>query len=289
MYSGDFPAARSEFEAILGFLWCRAASFAVGSLCARSEDFSLNYLAPVLWIAGYPDQAPRASIAAFECAAELNQANRTAYVHNFAGAGLDKLLGNVAGVRTHSEAILDVGRAAQPTLLRLNAFILQGWRMVQDGGVQSGIALMQQSAIDRAALSGAWYQLRYLLMLATAYAQLGQVEAGLRALDYANDLLTRRASYVDGGAQTGCRRVAAIKGEAAPLIENLFEQALSIARKQNAESFEPRAACSLAGLGRDQEDAVKPAISWNQSWAGSVKASARPWQRQDCSWRIWEE
>ena len=32
------------------------------------------------------------------CAAELDQANLTAHVHNFAGAGLDELLGDVPGV-----------------------------------------------------------------------------------------------------------------------------------------------------------------------------------------------
>jgi predicted ATPase len=43
-----------------------------------------------------------------------------------------------------------------------------------------------------------------------------------------------------------------IQGESTILIETFFEQALSIARKQGAKSFELRAARSLARLRRDQ-------------------------------------
>jgi predicted ATPase len=253
MYSGTFPTARTEFEAIL-------YSYDAGQHRSHPVHYvhdpkvsALTYLAPVLWIAGYPDQARRASIAAFECAAELNQANLTAHVHNFAGAGLDELLGNTPGVRTHTEAILELAEQHNLHYWRLNALILQGWRMVQEGDVQSGIAMMQQSAIDRAGLGVAWYQSRYLLMLATAYAQSGQAEAGLRVIAQANDLVARTSELM---WTAELKRVAGelrrIEGKSAPMIETFFEQALSIARKQNAKSFELRAACSLARLWRDQ-------------------------------------
>jgi predicted ATPase len=183
----------------------------------------------------------------------LNQANLTAHVHNFAGAGLDELLGNTPGVRTHTEAILELAEQHNLHYWRLNALILQGWRMVQEGDVQSGIAMMQQSAIDRAGLGVAWYQSRYLLMLATAYAQSGQAEAGLRVIAQANDLVARTSELM---WTAELKRVAGelrrIEGKSAPMIETFFEQALSIARKQNAKSFELRAACSLARLWRDQ-------------------------------------
>lgn len=253
MYSGVFPTARTEFEAILD-------SYDAGQHRSHPVHYvhdpkvsALTYLAPVLWIAGYPDQARRASIAAFECAAELNQANLTAHVHNFAGAGLDELLGNTPGVRTHAEAILELAEQHSLHYWRLNALILQGWRMVQEGDVQSGIAMMQQSVVDRAGLGVAWYQSRYLLMLAAAYAQSGQAEAGLRAIAQANDLVARTGELMWAAEVNRLAgELRRIQGESAPLIETFFEQALSIARKQNAKSFELRAACSLARLWRDQ-------------------------------------
>jgi predicted ATPase len=223
----------------------------------------------VLWIGGYPDQARRASIAAFECAAELNQANLTAHVHNFAGAGLDELLGNLSGVRRHAEAILELAERHSLQYWRLNALILQGWGMVQEGDVQSGIVMMQRSVDDRAGLGVAWYQSRYLLMLATAYAQSGQAEAGLRAIAQADDLVARTGELMWAAE---LKRVAGelrrIEGESAPLIETFFEQALSIARKQSAKSLELRAACSLARLWRDQgrrdqaRFLLEPIFSW---------------------------
>src|ERR1700682_2744055 len=47
---------------------------------------------------GLPEEARRSSNEAFRCAAELDQANLTAHVHDFAGAGLDELLGDVPRV-----------------------------------------------------------------------------------------------------------------------------------------------------------------------------------------------
>jgi predicted ATPase/class 3 adenylate cyclase len=253
MHSGAFPAACSEFEAIIGSYDARQHRSQPVHYVHDPMVSALTYLAPVLWIAGYPDQARRASIAAFECAAELNQANLTAHVHNFAGAGLDELLGNVAGVRAHAEVILELAERHSLHYWRLNALILQGWAMVQEGAVDSGIALMQQSAADRAALGVAWYQSRYLLMLATAHAQSGQAEAGLRAIAQADDLVARTSELM---WTAELKRVAGelrrIQGESTILIETFFEQALSIARKQGAKSFELRAARSLARLRRDQ-------------------------------------
>ena len=53
---------------------------------------ALTYLAPILWLLGFPEQARRSSAAAFRYAEEMNQVNLTVHVHVFAGAGLHELL-----------------------------------------------------------------------------------------------------------------------------------------------------------------------------------------------------
>jgi predicted ATPase len=90
---------------------------------------ALTYLALVLWMLGLPEQARRSSVAAFQCAAELDQANLTAHVRNFAGAGLAELLGDVAAVRAHAEAIIELAERHSLGYWRVNGLILRGWAL----------------------------------------------------------------------------------------------------------------------------------------------------------------
>jgi predicted ATPase len=253
MHAGAFPEARSEFEAILALYDAGQHRSQPIHYVHDPKISALTYLALVLWILGFPDQARRYSAAAFECAAELDQANLTAHVHNFAGAGLAELLGDVADVRAHAEAILELADRHSLHYWRLNALILRGWAMIGEGATDAGIALMHQNAADRAALPVGWYQARYLCMLAAAYGRLGQTAAGLRVISEANDLLARNSEWMWSA------EVRRIEGELRrvndePIVDTAadFQQALSIARDQSAKSFELRAATSLARLWRDQ-------------------------------------
>lgn len=72
MHRGAFQEARSQFEAILSLYDpLRHRGPPVGFVHDPLVS-ALTYLAPVLWILGFPDQARRAGSAAFACAAELN-------------------------------------------------------------------------------------------------------------------------------------------------------------------------------------------------------------------------
>ena len=57
--------------------------------------------------------------------------------------------------------------------------------------------------------------------------------------------------------------------------EAYFERALAVARRQQAKSWELRAAMSMARLWRDQGSGMRPAISSLRSTAGSPKALTR--------------
>jgi class 3 adenylate cyclase len=95
MHFGSFSEARSEFEAILRLYDASQHRSAPMYYVHDPKVSALTYLALVLWMLGLPEQARRSSVAAFQCAAELDQANLTAHVRNFAGAGLAELLGDV--------------------------------------------------------------------------------------------------------------------------------------------------------------------------------------------------
>src|SRR5207247_10582435 len=152
MHFGTFLTARCEFEAILRLYDPRQHRSQPVHYVHDPEVSALTYLAPVLWILGFPEQARSSSNARFRRAAELDQANLTAHVHNFAGADLDELLGDVPGVQAHAEAIVELADRHSLGYWRVNGLILRGWTMVQEGSTEAGIALMRQNAADRAVL-----------------------------------------------------------------------------------------------------------------------------------------
>jgi predicted ATPase len=218
---------------------------------------------------GLPERAQRASVSAFRCAEELGQANLAAHVHNFAGAGLEELLGNIPAVGAHADAILELADRHELGYWRLNGLILRGWAMVQEGAEEAGIALMRQNTAERAALGVSWYQARYLCLLAAACAQVGQVEPGLQVIAEAKELLARNEEHMWEG------ELNRIEGEllqaadsSSPEVQACFGRAMAITRQQGAKSLELRAATSLARLWRDQgrraeaHDLLAPVYGW---------------------------
>jgi predicted ATPase len=254
MHFGAFAQARAEFDAILRLYDTSQHRSQPVHYVHDPEVSALTYLAPVLWILGFPEQARRSSMAAFRCAAELDQANLTAHVHNFAGAGLCELLGDIPGVRAHADAIVALADRHDLGYWRLNGLILRGWTMVKEGAAEPGIALMRQSATDRAALGVGWYQARYLCMLAEAHAHLGQAEPGLRVVAEAKDLVARNDEHMwEGEVDRIEGELLRVQGASVPAIEACFARAIARARQQAAKSFELRAATSLARLWVDQD------------------------------------
>jgi predicted ATPase len=269
MHFGAFSKARSEFEAILRVYDARQHRSQPVHYVHDPKVSALTYLALVLWILGFPEQARHAGAAAFRCAAELDQANLTAHVHNFAGAGLDELLGDVPGVQAHAEAIVELADRHSLGYWRVNGLILRGWAMVRQGAAEAGIALMCQNAAERTALGVSWYQARYLCMLAAAYAQAGQAERGLRVVAEAKDLVARNEEHMWEGELARIEgELMRVQGASAPVIEACYARAMAITRAQGAKSLELRAALNFARLWCDQgrrSDAralLTPTFSW---------------------------
>jgi predicted ATPase len=130
----------------------------------------------------------------------------------------------------------------------------QGLLLAQHGQLQEGITQMQQGWAAYRATGANVRQPMYLAPLAEAYGKAGQVDEGLQALAEA-------LAYI---AQAGERwweaELYRLKGELLLLqssdnqakAESCFQQALAIARRQQAKSWELRAAMSLARLWQQQ-------------------------------------
>jgi predicted ATPase/class 3 adenylate cyclase len=269
MHFGAFSEARSEFEAILRLYDASRHRSQPVHYVHDPKVSALTYLALVVWMLGFPDQARCSSAAAFRCAADLDQANLTAHVHNFAGAGLADLLGDVAAVRAHAEAIIDLAERHSLGYWHVNGLIFRGWAMAHEGAVEAGIELMYRNAAARAALGVGWYQARFLCMLAAVHAQAGQAEAGLRVIAEAKDLVARNDEHMWAGELDRIEgELRRVQGASASDVEACFARAIAQTQQQSAKSLELRAATSLARLWRDQgkrseaRDLLAPLYRW---------------------------
>ena len=249
VHAGAFVKARSEFETILSRYQPDAHRPPPVHYVHDPKASALPYLAIVLWILGYPEQAQSMGRAAFEYAMELNQTNLTAHVKVYGGAGPAELMGDVAAVHANADAVIELADQHSLNYWRLSGLILRGWAMAQEGAVEDGLALMRQSLIDRNRLGASWYQVRYLCMLATTYLQLGRGDEGSAVLTEAKDLAARNDERMWAAelARIG-GELRRVQGAPADEVEAYLQAALNVAHSQSAKSFELRAAMSLARL-----------------------------------------
>ena len=115
------------------------------------------------------------------------------------------------------------------------------------------MAEMRQGLAARRAMGARQAEAEYLARLGEAYGRIGQIEEGLR-------LLTEALAVIDKGALWYETELHRIQGElllrqAVPdalQAEACFQQALAVARRQQAKSWELRTAMSLAHLWQQQ-------------------------------------
>ena len=110
----------------------------------------------------------------------------------------------------------------------------------------------------------------YLSYLARAYAELGQFEEAWRSIDEAMRAVeTTKESWYEAEVHRMTGEIALKSlGPDTEIAEKYFEHALSVARAQQAKSWELRAAMSMARLWRDQgkrqqaRDLLAPVYGW---------------------------
>jgi predicted ATPase len=132
-----------------------------------------------------------------------------------------------------------------------NAFwCAEGWGLIQQGRVDEGIEQLHQGLDAQRTTEVENHRPHILALLAEAYGIAGQVEAGLLVLEEALTLVNNSTARVYGAELQRLHGVLLLR-HATPdtaMAEACFHQALSVARQQQARSWELRAATNLARL-----------------------------------------
>ena len=132
--------------------------------------------------------------------------------------------------------------------------MLRGWALAMQEDTATGVAQMEQGweAVQRTGLQ--LYRPYVLALLAEAYGQAGQPEAGLTCLAEA---VTRVAATEERWWEAEVYRLQGVlllqrSPSDVDQAEACFQQALDVARRQQAKALELRAALSLSRLWQQQ-------------------------------------
>ncbi len=153
--------------------------------------------------------------------------------------------------------------------LALGTFV-QGWAQTQHGQIEAGVAAMRQGLAARRATGREAEESDLIAVLAEALGKTGPAEEGLTLLNQA------LAVGADSGMADWAAELYRLKGELLLSLsaenrdeaEANYEEAIAVARRQQAKSLELRAATSLARLWQGQHkhaearELLEPVYDW---------------------------
>jgi predicted ATPase len=220
-----------------------------------------------LWALGYPDQAAQRAEQALILAEEL--ANPVNLMCTLDFAALVYVFRRDSETARHrAQAAMELSAEQKSPFFLAYGTVLHGWAQVTQDQLEDGISEIHQGiATFRATRSQTW--LPYLLALqAETYGRAKRLDDGLASVAEALTLANEERCWP--------AELYRIKGELMLVsstnnrmeAERCFSQALDIARRQQAKSWELRAAVSLGRLWQQQRkveevhDLVAPIYDW---------------------------
>ncbi|WP_027576477.1 adenylate/guanylate cyclase domain-containing protein [Bradyrhizobium sp. WSM1743] len=228
-----------------------------------------SFCALALWILGYPDKASTVRNEVFSLAPILNHANSSAFACFFAGAQLSELLGDLEGLNGFVKRTIELSQRYQLPTWNAHATVLAGWALAQSGQLQRGIILCGEGIAKLQKIGTEYHLSHYFCLLAIMCARIGDHEASLRALrDSKNHVTATKEHFWEAELHRTEGEIGLSLDEPINMCEECFLQAMNLARKQQAKSFELRAAVSLARLWkkrnrvRDARDLITPLYGW---------------------------
>jgi class 3 adenylate cyclase/predicted ATPase len=275
---GEFPLARAHFEQSLALDEPHQHRLVV-----PTADLIVNCLsigANVLQLLGYPEQGLARLHAALKRARELAHPFTLVYAH-FQAADFHRLRREGQAAQRHAEAVVALASEHGFAQRLAQGIVQRGWALAEQRRVAEGIAQMRQGLAALQSTGAKQGVPGRLGLLAEAHGKEGQIEEGLRVVAEALTMLDnngerRRESelyclkgellllQVAGRQEVPSTPLAIAVGAeatwggatlASPLhieAEACFQQALTVARRQQAKSLELRAALSLSRLWQRQ-------------------------------------
>jgi predicted ATPase len=252
LYRGDLVTARAHLEHSLRLCDSHMPLLsASGGLANRVIILAL--LVQALWELGYADQAWQQGQEAVALAQQVEHPPSLAFAATFA-ARLAQYRRDAVATQAHADTVMALAATHGLEHRVAHARLLRGWALAMQGHVATGMVYLQQglAAVQEIGLN--LYRPYWLALLAEAYGQAGQPEAGLEPLAEALALVaeTEERRWEAKLYRLQGTLLLQLPSPAIPQVEACFQQALTVARGQQAKALELRAALHLSRLWQQQ-------------------------------------
>jgi class 3 adenylate cyclase/predicted ATPase/energy-coupling factor transporter ATP-binding protein EcfA2 len=267
LFLGRFASSRSHLEEVLALYDPISHHSLVHQVGIHPQVGSHAHSGIGLFCLGYPDQAvTRTNVA-------ITEAERLAHPPSLAlsldhGARLLTLVGGKTALGEWADRLVAVTTEQGFLNWRALGAVYRGWVKVMDGDVTEGMSLLRRgSTASRAAGSEIWVPYQ-IALLARACEIAGQIDEASTLLDEALQIADRTGERWFAAELNRHKGQLLLRQGYSGAAEELYREALAIAREQEAKLWELRAAVSLARLRRDQgrraeaRDLLAPVYGW---------------------------
>ena len=220
------------------------------------------FLARILWLRGFPDQAVSTVERAIAEAESRNDMFTLCQALLQAACPVSIFIGDLERLGPYVTTLLDYSERNALGFWQVWAGCFRGVQLVKGGKIREGLTHLSEGLDSLRGMQYGVYYVVFLCEYAEALGKAGQIDQGLVAIDealarskrndenwYVPELLRVKGELVaqSGGATAG--------GDA----EKLFGQSLALARRQQGPAWELRTAMSLSRLTRDAVRGRAPA------------------------------
>ncbi len=214
---------------------------------------ALLWAAWVTWILGYPDQSTQHSQATIYWAKILDHPFSLATAWNQAVVTLHTTRREYQAVAKGIEVTLQLAIEQKFFFLEISSLFYQGFLRLLNGETEEGIEQMKRARDGYLSTGLRMMYTDMLGLLAEALGQIGQIEEALQTLDEALTIVKHRDErWFEANLHRIKGDLLQKSGAEASVIEAAYQQAITIAQRQAAKSWELRATLSLARLWQRQ-------------------------------------
>jgi class 3 adenylate cyclase/predicted ATPase len=250
MLAGRFAASRSHLEKVLSLYDSAIHHSLTRQIGIHPRLSAQAILGNVLFFLGFPEQALAQTNAAIAEAEKLGHATSLAQSLTF-GTRLLWEYGDNAALASRAKQFCALATEHGFSVWRAQGTMYRGLAQVTAGDVADGMELLRAGFADYRANASEAETSAYKVLLAKACAIAGQIEEALAMLDNAMPVLEQAGEARYAAEMRRHKGQLLLRHGYSEAVENMYREALSIARAQEAKLWELRAAVSFARLRRD--------------------------------------
>jgi class 3 adenylate cyclase/predicted ATPase len=267
--TGDFVEGKEHYDRALA-IYDPAEHRQLTTRSGRDVGVALlSSRSNCLWLLGYPAASRNDAVRALKTARETGEASTLMFAL-YAVGGNHAFCGDYTTANTLLDELVALAGERGALYWKALGSAARGWVFALTGKASDAVRAITSGITSHRSTGATLYEPYYLSYLAMAYAELGQLDDARRCIDDAIEKVERsKEKWCEAEVHRIAGEIAlrAPKPDAAK-AEAYFEQALAVARQQQAKSWELRAAMSLARLWRDQgkrdeaRELLAPVYGW---------------------------